>query len=690
MSATHDCLLEIGCEELPPYSLSTSSQMLAQMIEQNLKKSGLTFQNITYFASPRRLAVRITSLPESQPMRIIERRGPPAHIAMDAQGQPLPAYFSFAKSCHASDDQLHIKDTSKGKFLTFKAEQVGLPTAKLLPDLIAQSIKQLPMVKPMRWGSGNIQFIRPIHWIVLMLDHQLIPCTLLGQKTSTYTVGHRFHAPQPVSIHHPRDYEHLLESKAWVIPSFQKRRNHIKQLIHQQSKHLGEPIIDEDLLDEVTGLTEWPTVYLGHFEPKFLDLPKEVLISMLKIHQRCFSMSGINGQLKTSFILVSNIESKDPKQVIAGNERVINARLYNADFFYRNDLKHPLADRLTKLSHIVFQRGLGSMADKAHRLSSLTKSIAITLNADADLASRAGLLSKCDLATEVVNECPMLQGIMGQYYAYHDQEKEGIAQAISDHYHPRFSGDTLPQSLLGVCVGLADRLDTLIGMIGINKMPSGDKDPFGLRRAAMSILRLLIEKALPLDLFELLQKAKDTYSFELPNLSVVSQTFEFIMGRLEHRYVEQGIPACVLMAVSAVFPTQPLDFEKRIAAVHLFQRLPESEILSAANKRVRQILKKHTADNIIEKVNPDLFEGLAEHKLYNTMKHIEKSTASLYQTQQYTKILQQLTQLADPVDHFFKHVMVITDNIEKRKNRLVLLAHLQRLFLGVADISCLS
>ncbi len=685
-----DFLLEIGCEELPPARLQKLSRTLAENIKTQLDEAELSYKNVQAFATPRRLAVQVSDLIESQPPREIERQGPSLKAAYDKNGTPTLACLGFARSCGISTDQLKIKETKKGKWVYCRLEQPGKPTVELLPEVVNAAIKKLPIRKPMRWGNHDTLFVRPVHWVVMLYGKELIEASILGQSTSRETRGHRFHHTKPISITQAKDYQQLLHTHGMVMVDYEKRREQIRKLIDKAAAKVGSAIIEEDLLDEVTSMVEWPTALLGQFKSEFLELPPEVLITSMKVHQRCFPVVNNKNELQSCFVLISNIDSKNPKAVIQGNERVINARLADASFFYDNDLRQTLESRLEKLEGVVFQRQLGSVGDKAKRISALSGFIAKQLDEDTILAKRSGLLAKCDLVSEMVYEFPSVQGTMGYYYALHDNEPKEVALAIKEQYQPRFSGDELPATAIGCCVALADRLDTLIGILGINKSPTGDKDPFALRRAALGILRIIIEKELPLDLLQLLKHAHKNYEADLPNQDVDQQAFEFIMDRLRAWYLDKSISPDVFAAVSACKPTAPLDFHQRIQAVQQFQTLPEAGALAAANKRVSNILRKQAQGVHLEEVDDSLFESDAERNLANLLKSETKTVEDLYKKADYQKALSELSTLKEPVDTFFDEVMVMVDDQKTRNNRLALLESLRALFSRVADISLLS
>ena len=687
--AAKNFLFEIGCEELPPSTLNKLSSSLSRNIQTQLEKAELSFETLHSFATPRRLAVLINRLSTEQPTRIIERQGPSVKAAFRKDGTPTLACLGFARSCGVSTNQLQRKETKKGDFIYCCIEQPGQSTKELLPKIIQTAIKQLPIFKAMRWGIHTETFIRPVHWVVMIFGKDVVPATILGQITSSETRGHHFHYPQRITISQPNDYQRVLLTRGMVIADFEKRLKKIRVLIQEAATIKGQAIIDEDLLKEVTGMVEWPVALLGRFKAKFLELPPEVLITTMKVHQRYFPIKDEKSNLLPYFVLVSNIESKDHKRVIEGNERVINARLSDASFFYNKDLDVTLESRLPKLADVIFQHELGTLADKTKRISKLATFIAKQIHIDELLVYRGCLLSKCDLVSEMVYEFPSLQGIMGYYYSLHDKESESLANAIKEHYLPRFSGDILPQSLPGACIALADRLDTIIGIIGIHKLPTGDKDPFALRRAAIGVLRILIEKELPLDLSRLLEEAKKNFIVALPNKNVVDQSFEFVIERLRTWYLEKNVPPAVFMAVLSSQPTQPLDFDRRIKAVKYFQTLPEASALAAANKRVSNILKKQPSMEKLKLINDSLFDSDAERILAKQLKVHAESVNNLYKKANYAKALSELASLKEPIDIFFNEVMVMVDDKKKCDNRLILLSSLRQLFIQIADISLL-
>lgn len=684
-----DFLIEIGCAELPSSALQKLALSLESGIIQALKAVHLHFDHTQLFATPRRLAVIVNALDTKQSSQKTERQGPSYQSAFDKSGTPTLACLGFAKSCGVSTEELKVKETDKGKRVYCLVEQPGQTTEALLPEIIEKTIKKLPIPKPMRWGNHETRFIRPVEWLVMLLGKNVIHTEILGKKAARETMGHRFHCPRKLIINQVKDYAKILEKEAYVMADFNIRKDNIREQLNKTAKP-HSVLIDENLLDEVTSLVEWPVALKGSFNPSFLSIPKEVLITSMKTHQKCFPVIDTNGKLQPHFILVSNIESKDQQTVIHGNERVINARLSDADFFYKNDLSKPLRQNIELLKHVIFQKELGNLADKTSRLIKLTNFIGKKLKIDTALTKQAANLSKCDLVTEMVVEFPSLQGTMGYYYALNDKEENECATAIQEQYFPRFANDHLPKTMTGCALALADRLDSLIGILGINKTPTGDKDPFALRRAAQGILRILIEKALPLDLKTLLAESHNTYQVNLPNKKVIEQAYDFVMTRLKAWYSDQNISPEVFEAVAACHPTEPLDFNQRIQAVCQFQQLPEAQALAIANKRVSNILKKQEKEAAIsEKIDATLFEKPEEEALADQMQSLCKSVNILCKESNYSEALTKLANLKEPVDHFFDEVMIMVEDKKLRDNRLALLKSLRQLFTQIADISVL-
>lgn len=685
-----DFLLEIGCEELPPSQQQSLAEMIGFAIVDEINLAGLTHLPCEHYATPRRIAVLIPGLASQQSARTIEKLGPNVTSAYDKNGTPTLACLGFARSCGVSTDKLSVKKTPKGDRVAVILEEPGQLTQTLIPEIIHQALKKLGTLKLMRWGNQDTRFVRPVHWVVLLYGNEVVPCDILGKNTSHETRGHRFHYPYPLRINQPKDYNKILYSQGSVVANFKQRKNLIRKLINNTLGDNHRVVMNEDLLDEVTALVEWPVVLKGQFSKDFLKIPREVLITSMQTHQKCFAIEDVHGQLQPFFIIVSNIESKDPNAVIKGNERVIAARLSDAAFFYKNDLKHPLEDYLPRLKEVVFQHEIGSMEDKSIRIAHLARTIANQIGGQPEIAYRAGLLCKCDLLSGMVGEFPGLQGIMGYYYALAHHDNEACAIAIKEHYLPSFSKDSLPTTEIGCACALADRLDTLIGILGINRIPTGDKDPFKLRRAALGILRILIERSLSLDLMQLLTEAQQAYSVaHLPNKAVVEMAFDFIINRLKYWYLDQGIAPEVFESVNANQPTVPLDFHHRLLAVCEFQKLPEAQALAAANKRVSNILKKNAEIHLPNTLDENLFELNSERELAKQLEAQAKAIHQYYQSGDYTQVLKQLSTLKQPIDKFFDEVMIMVDDEKVRNNRLALLMRLRTLFTQVADISLL-
>jgi glycyl-tRNA synthetase beta chain len=687
-SQQDDLLVEIGTEELPPKPLFRLAETFSQKIKQELEIIELPFEHIEFYATPRRISVLVRRVASQQKDRILEKVGPAVALAFDKEGNLTPAAIGFAKACRMPVKDLQTKETPKGLCLYSKQIISGESIIALAPDFVKKALNQLPIPKSMLWGNHSVPFLRPVHWLLMLYGEEVIPCELFELSSTNKTYGHRFHAPSAIHIKKPSTYSSLLEEKGFVIASYQKRKAIIQQQIENVSKTKGQVIIDEDLLDEVTSLVEWPTALLGCFDSRFLQVPQEALISAMKYHQKCFPIVNAHGYLLPYFITVSNIDSKDPQQVIIGNERVIRARLSDAEFFYYTDLKRGLERHLNELKTIVFQNKLGTLYEKAERITELAGTLGEMGNVDINKVRRASLLCKADLATEMVGEFPELQGTMGFYYALKNNESVEVALAIKEHYLPRFAGDSVPSEIMGSLVALADKTDTLVGIFGINQVPSGEKDPFGLRRAALGIVRILIENRLSFDLRELLEIAIEGYP-KLENDHVLEMTLRFIMERLRAWYIEKGIDADVFASVFARYPTSPLDFEERIRAVHYFKQLPEAKALSAANKRVGNILKQ-TPIPLDLHFKPSLFQLEAERQLGQLIEQETKTIKVLCAAYKYQEALTLLAKLRQPVDRFFEEVMVMTDDEGLRHNRLVLLNNLRQLFLQIADISLLQ
>lgn len=686
-------LVELGCEELPPKSLKTLAESFLAGIESGLKSAGLPYDHARYYAAPRRLAVSVQHLALQQPDRVLTVDGPPVKAAFDANGNPTQAALGFAKKNGIDISQV---DRSGDKLRYSKSIQ-GNTTLALLPQIVQQALDNLPIAKRMRWGASKVEFVRPTQWLVMLLGDKVVPCTLLGQAADFYTRGHRFMAQDKrIALHYtnfPASLEHNYETHlemAYVVPDFAKRQQMIVDMVQTlAAEQGGKALMPAALLDEVTGLVEYPVPLVCSFEERFLHVPQEALISTMQDNQKYFCLVDDYNKLLPRFITVANIQSSNPKFIVEGNEKVVRPRLTDAEFFFKQDQKVKLESRNQRLKTVVFQAQLGTVFEKAERISELAAFIAAQIGGDVALAQRAGILSKCDLATEMVGEFPELQGIAGYYYAQHDGEGEEVALALNEQYLPKFAGDTLPTTRSGLAVAIADKLDTLVGIFGINQSPTGSKDPFGLRRAAIGLLRIIIEKELPLDLNVLAQQAVNAYGAKLANANTVNDVFEFLLGRYRAIYEEQNIAVDVIQAVQTLKPSHPLDFDRRIKAVANFRNLAEAEALAAANKRVANILSKDGV-TVTGAVDNSLLTEPAEQTLAAQVAKLQAELTPLFAAGDYTPALTALAALRAPIDSFFDSVMVNADDLAIRQNRLNLLASLRELFLKVADISQLQ
>ncbi|OGT55291.1 MAG: glycine--tRNA ligase subunit beta [Gammaproteobacteria bacterium RIFCSPHIGHO2_12_FULL_42_10] len=685
---TADCLIEILTEELPPKSSLQLAKDFCELIETSLNKEAFTFDSTHIFSTPRRLAILIKKLTSQSKDSLSERKGPSKKTAVDEKGSPTPAAIGFAKSCGLTYEALSKLQTSESEWLVFKKTIPGQSINQALPILVQQALLVLPIKKRMRWGEGSQPFVRPIHAIFIMYNQLNLHADVFGYPTCDLLYGHRFHAPAAIKLTSESEYETVL-AEHYVIVSFEKRREKIR-LSAEKIANPNHVLMDTSLLNEVTGLVEWPSALLGSFDVDFLNLPSSVLITAMQNHQRYFPILDKNNQLLPQFVVISNIKSRDEQHTIHGYERVLRARLKDADFFYREDQKLSLEERLTPLKGVVFQEKLGSLFDKAERISTLSAHIASVSKINDKQAARAALLCKTDLTTSMVNEFPELQGIMGGQYARLNGELPEIAQAIEEHYYPRFAGDILPAHEMGKIIGIADRIDSLVGTIGMNRLPTGDKDPYGLRRTALGLLRILIEQKIDLDLEDMLKFSAASYASLLINKTVVQAVFDFIRERLRHWYLEQGITNDIFMSVIARESTHFQDINQRIQAVQQFMRLNEAKELSAANKRISHLLNQQKQAMTASTINPLYFENDAERDLAEQLKIKSSIVLKLYAKKQYDQILLQLAELNQPINHFFDQVMVMTDDPLKRENRLLLLAQLRELFLQVADIALLQ
>ncbi|MGH8308400.1 MAG: glycine--tRNA ligase subunit beta [Steroidobacteraceae bacterium] len=694
-----DFLVELGTEELPPKTLTELERAFGEGVRAGLAHAGIAHGELRTFATPRRLAVLVKRVAAHQPARELRRRGPPVNVAFDASGNPTRAALAFAEGVGVGVETLQRITEGKGEFLLHVGVQPGASTASLLPDIVRNALDQLPIAKRMRWGAGDAEFVRPVHWLIMLFGNETVAATVLDTAAGSTTRGHRFHAPRPIRIVAPASYARVLAGRGRVLADFAERRARVREHVDAHAAALGgRAMYDDALLDEVTALVEWPVAIAGRFEERFLALPREVLISTLQDHQRYFPVEGAGGALTAWFITVSNIESRDPAKVRAGNERVVRPRLADAAFFWEQDRKAPLASRIEALAKVTFQTKLGSLADKMHRVRALAADIARALRTDVPLAQRAAELAKCDLLSAMVGEFPGLQGTMGSYYAAADKEPAEVAQALREQYLPRFAGDELPRTDAGTALAIADRLDMIVGIFAIGQKPSGTKDPFGLRRSALGILRIIIEKRLDLDLSDLIARAVALVRERLPDLTVSAldveaQVYEYIMERLRAYYLESaeqfGVTTERFDAVLATRPRAPLDFDARLRALAGFLALPEAASLTAANKRIANILRKSAEPGaaLPGTIEVAALREPAEIALHDALRSVRDSVAGAVERREYAGALGRLAQLRPTVDAFFDGVMVMDADPKRRGNRVALLSELQRLFGGIADLS---
>ncbi|WP_040260427.1 glycine--tRNA ligase subunit beta [Pseudomonas massiliensis] len=684
MSA-QDFLVELGTEELPPKALATLGEAFLAGIQKGLASAGLNYSASRYYAAPRRLAVLVSGLDVQQADRSVNLDGPPRQAAFDADGNPTQAALGFARKCGVDISEID----QSGPKLRYSQTITGKPTLSLLPTIVEDSLNDLPIPKRMRWGVRKDEFVRPTQWLVMLFGDNVVDCTLLAQRAGRDSRGHRFHHPEAVRISSPASYADDLR-KAYVLADFQERREIIRKRVDELAvQQEGTAVVPAALLDEVSALVEWPVPLVCSFEERFLQVPQEALITTMQDNQKYFCLLNAEGKLLPRFITVANIESRDPRQIVEGNEKVVRPRLTDAEFFFNQDKKQSLESFNERLQNVVFQAQLGSVYDKAVRVSKLAAFIAPRIGGDAQRATRAGLLSKCDLATEMVGEFPEMQGIAGYYYAQHDGEAEDVALALNEQYMPRGAGAELPQTLTGAAVAIADKLDTLTGIFGIGMLPTGSKDPYALRRAALGVLRILIEKQLDLDLGEAVGFSVALYAGKVDSATLADQVLEFIFDRLRARYEDEGVDVASYLAVRALKPGSALDFDQRVQAVQAFRRLPEAEALAAVNKRVSNLLGK-AEGAVASQVEPKYFDNAHEFSLYSAIQQADHAVQPMAQARQYNEALTRLAALREPVDAFFEAVMVNAEDPSVRANRYALLARLRGLFLGVADISVLG
>lgn len=693
MSGSDDFLVEIGTEELPPKALRSLMDAFGAGLGAAIDDAPLQRGAVHVYASPRRLAVIVDDLARRQEDRTVELKGPPVSVAFDKDGKPTPAALAFARKCGADLDKLGRNKTDKGEWLTYTSVEEGKTARELLPLLIERTLASLPIPRRMRWGAGDAEFVRPVHWIVMLHGEDVVDAPLMGAMAGNVSQGHRFHSSGPITIAKPRDYLRALENEGHVIADFEQRRELVKGGVNAVAAAAGGLVVEgESLYDEVAALVEWPVPMLGSFDEQYLALPREVVISTLTGHQRYFPVGNESGELLPKFITVANLESKDPDQVREGNERVIRPRLADAAFFWDNDRRTTLESREDALRDVIYQRGLGSLFDKARRNGELATWLASRLGADKGHVKRAAALAKCDLLTGMVGEFPELQGTMGRYYAMSDGEPDAVADAIGEQYQPRFAGDHLPATQAGQILAVADKLDTLAGVFSIGKKPSGNRDPFGLRRAALGVVRILIECGLDVDLKALITKAVQLQpKGNIEHEGLEADLYDFISDRLRRYFLDRdaGLKPETFDAVMVRQPASLLDFDRRLAAVQIFARLEQAESLAAANKRIANILRK-AGDPQDLGIKKRLLQHDSEIALFNALDNAREKVRPLIEVRSYAEALNVLADLKEPVDLFFDDVMVMADDEAVKNNRLALLGELRALFLDVADISRLS
>ncbi|MBH2697743.1 glycine--tRNA ligase subunit beta [Serratia nevei] len=683
-------LVEIGTEELPPKALRSLAESFAANFTAELDNAGLEHGDVSWFAAPRRLALKVANLSAAQADREIEKRGPAIAQAFDAEGKPSKAAEGWARGCGITVDQAERLATDKGEWLMYRAHVKGQSAQQLLAGMVSTALAKLPIPKLMRWGDSDVQFVRPVHTVTMLLGTDLIPGTVLGIDSTRTVRGHRFMGEAEFTLDNADQYPQILLERGKVVADYEARKALIKRDAELAAQKIGgKADLSESLLEEVASLVEWPVVLTAKFEEKFLAVPAEALVYTMKGDQKYFPVYDAAGKLLPNFIFVANIESKDPQQIISGNEKVVRPRLADAEFFFNTDRKKRLEDNLPRLETVLFQQQLGTLRDKTDRIQALAGWVAGQIGADVNHATRAGLLSKCDLMTNMVFEFTDTQGVMGMHYARHDGEAEDVAVALNEQYQPRYAGDALPQSLVACSLAIADKMDTLAGIFGIGQHPKGDKDPFALRRAALGVLRIIVEKNLPLDLQTLTEEAVRLYGSKLTNAKVVDEVVEFMLGRFRAWYQEEGHAVDTIQAVLARRPTKPADFDARVKAVSHFRTLEAAAALAAANKRVSNILAKST-ETLNDSVRASVLKDAAEIQLATHLVVLRDKLQPYFAAGNYQEALVELAALREPVDAFFDNVMVMADDAEVRVNRLTLLSKLRELFLQVADISVLQ
>ncbi|MXP67049.1 glycine--tRNA ligase subunit beta [Pantoea sp. Nvir] len=683
-------LVEIGTEELPPKGLRNLAEAFAMHVTVELDSMGLAHGKVHWFATPRRLALKVASLSMVQPSHEVQKRGPALSAAFDANGNATKAAESWARGHGITLAQANRLSTNKGEWLLYRTQVKGKSAKSLLPKIIASALGKLPIHKLMRWNASDVEFVRPVHTVTLLMGEELIPATILGIESQRTIRGHRFMGDIEFIIDNADDYPSILEQRGKVIADYAIRKEKIKVEVAAAARYLGGKVdLSENLLEEVTSLVEWPVVLVATFEEKFLKVPAEALVYTMKRDQKYFPVYDGTGKLLPNFIFVTNIESSNPQQIITGNEKVVRPRLADAEFFFNADRKKRLEDNLPSLENVVFQKGLGTLRDRTVRIQALAGWIASQIGADVNYAKRAGLLSKCDLMTNMVFEFTDIQGVMGMHYARHDGEAEDVAVALNEQYQPRYAKDDLPSNLVGCALAIADKMDTIAGIFGIDQSPKGDKDPFALRRAALGVLRIIVDKNLPLDLQSLSEEAVRLYGKKINRGDIVNHIIDFILCRFRNWYHEEGYSVDTLQAVMACRPTRPTDFDARMRAVSYFRTLDESVALALANKRVSSILAKSN-EMLNSSVQTSLLKENEEIQLATFVTVLSDKLQLYFAEGRYKDALIELAQLRESVDDFFDRVMVITDDVEVRINRLTLLAKLRDLFLQVADISLLK
>ena len=687
MSTTATFLVEIGCEELPPKALKGLADAFASNFARELNDAELAFDEIVPFATPRRLALKTMGLAAEQPDHSENRRGPAVEVAFDENAAPTKAALGFARACGVDVAELGRIKSGDDEWLALELHTPGRGASEIVSQLVESALARLPIPKRMRWGDRSEEFVRPVHWVVMLLNSAVVEGQVLGIESSRFTRGHRFHHPQPLELARADDYQAAL-ARAHVVCSFADRRERIREQVESCAAADGRAVIDKDLLDEVTALVEWPVAISGSFDENFLRLPREALIASMQDHQKYFPVEDADGDLINKFVTVANVDSSDPETIRAGNERVVRPRLSDAAFFWNTDRAERLETRIKALDGMLFEKRLGTLLAKTQRVQRLAKYLSKTFGADTDACARAALLARCDLVTQMVGEFPKLQGIMGAYYAATDGEDDAVAAAIGEFYRPRYAGDDIPASPTGRCIAVADKIDSLIGIFGVGSAPTGDRDPYALRRAAIGVMRIVIEGAVDLDLLQTLDYAFSAYGDGALETSPVNDVYAFMQERMRGYYLDRGVTADVCEAVFALNVTQPLEVDRRIKAVSGFRTLDAAIALAAANKRIANILKQNIGSG--GDIDPQLLVEPAEKNLVAEMDALTENADAMFNSKRYEQYMALLSDLRGPVDAFFDAVMVMSEDEALRGNRIALLAKLHRLFTRVADIALLQ